>query len=298
MAKLINILGKTFGKWTVISKSEIKRSWLCRCICGNERIIIGISLRNGHSKSCGCEKALNLIGQKFGDLFVISRVENNKNGGSQWLCKCVCGKEKIINGNGIYSGRIKSCGCLRTNFLENQVFGRLTAICRIKEKYRTFWLCNCTCGNETIVNESNLLNGTTKSCGCLLKETASKRFIDYNREKEVLPDGIAARNIIISGYKTDAKRRNLCFELSIERTVELFLGSCYYCGVLPYNECSVSYANGSFTYNGIDRVDNDLGYIDSNVVSCCFICNQSKMARKVDEFISWIHKASEYLKSK
>jgi len=31
---------------------------------------------------------------------------------------------------------------------------------------RKLWKCKCKCGNETVVNASNLLNGTTKSCGC------------------------------------------------------------------------------------------------------------------------------------
>lgn len=31
---------------------------------------------------------------------------------------------------------------------------------------RKMWKCICECGNEAVVNTSNLLNGTTKSCGC------------------------------------------------------------------------------------------------------------------------------------
>lgn len=31
---------------------------------------------------------------------------------------------------------------------------------------RRMWKCRCICGNETIVSENNLKNGTTKSCGC------------------------------------------------------------------------------------------------------------------------------------
>ena len=28
-----------------------------------------------------------------------------------WVCKCACGKEKVISGQQLRSGRIKSCGC-------------------------------------------------------------------------------------------------------------------------------------------------------------------------------------------
>lgn len=55
-----DMLGKTFGCWTVISKTEKRNTsgiifWHCRCICGTERDVIGNSLRNGTSLSCGCK---------------------------------------------------------------------------------------------------------------------------------------------------------------------------------------------------------------------------------------------------
>lgn len=58
---LIDMVGKTFGRLTVISLSD-KRStagfarWLCRCSCGNEKIICGVYLRNGNTTSCGCHR--------------------------------------------------------------------------------------------------------------------------------------------------------------------------------------------------------------------------------------------------
>lgn len=32
------------------------------------------------------------------------------------------------------------------------------------------WKCKCECGNDVVVRGTNLRNGVTKSCGCLLKE--------------------------------------------------------------------------------------------------------------------------------
>ena len=54
----------------------------------------------------------DLIGQKFGRLIVIKRMGNNKWGNLRWLCRCVCGKEKTIQGSHLKSGATKSCGCL------------------------------------------------------------------------------------------------------------------------------------------------------------------------------------------
>lgn len=52
-----DLIGKKFGKWTVlkwIKKEYSEQFWLCRCSCGNEKIIIGNTLKTGRSKSCGC----------------------------------------------------------------------------------------------------------------------------------------------------------------------------------------------------------------------------------------------------
>jgi len=53
--------------------------------------------------------------------------------------------------------------------LTGQVFGRLTAIRRNGQlaggEYR--WLCQCPCGNRHTVRVSALMNGHTKSCGCI-----------------------------------------------------------------------------------------------------------------------------------
>ena len=49
-------------------------------------------------------------------LTVIQRVENPHHKGTYWLCKCSCKEQKevIVNGNYLRKGRIKSCGCLRS----------------------------------------------------------------------------------------------------------------------------------------------------------------------------------------
>mgnify|MGYP000827348165 FL=1 len=51
-------------------------------------------------------------GKRFGRLTVVKRVENSSRGKSQFLCKCDCGREKIIPRNAFMSGGVKSCGCL------------------------------------------------------------------------------------------------------------------------------------------------------------------------------------------
>lgn len=55
----------------------------------------------------------DLINQKFGKLTVVEYAGADKNGRATWLCKCVCGKEKIAKNKNLAKGSTKSCGCLK-----------------------------------------------------------------------------------------------------------------------------------------------------------------------------------------
>lgn len=58
MAKLIDLTGQRFGRWTVMSRVP-PRSWFCRCDCGTERAVDRGSIRAGRSLGCiQCHPAL------------------------------------------------------------------------------------------------------------------------------------------------------------------------------------------------------------------------------------------------
>jgi hypothetical protein len=59
--------------------------------------------------------------------------------------------------------------------ITGQRFGRLIAVARlpvVKGK-KAKWRCLCECGREAPVNISDLRDGTTQSCGCLMRERLS-----------------------------------------------------------------------------------------------------------------------------
>lgn len=58
-------------------------------------------------------KVHDLTNLRFGRLLVIKRVENDKDGGAMWLCRCDCNKEKIVRRGDLLRKRVKSCGCLK-----------------------------------------------------------------------------------------------------------------------------------------------------------------------------------------
>lgn len=62
-------------------------------------------------------------------------------------------------------------------------FGRLVVLSmdRAEKKNGRFWLCRCDCGNLTVVRETDLRRGNTKSCGCLRKERLQIHGDRYTR---------------------------------------------------------------------------------------------------------------------
>lgn len=127
MSKMIDLTGQTFGYWTVLQRVENSKDgraqWLCRCKCGNQKIISGTVLRNGHSKSCGCYKKQNpgrlkdITNQRFGHLIALERMpigfNNSYTGPRFWKCQCDCGNITYANTHHLLAGEIQSCGCTK-----------------------------------------------------------------------------------------------------------------------------------------------------------------------------------------
>jgi hypothetical protein len=65
MSRLVDLSGKTFGRWTVVSRAENsvagQTRWLCRCVCDNQAVVQAAALKTGHSQSCGCLKVEVLV---------------------------------------------------------------------------------------------------------------------------------------------------------------------------------------------------------------------------------------------
>ena len=54
----------------------------------------------------------DVSGMKFGRYTVICRSGSDKRGQATWLCRCECGREKVVRGYALRRGTAKSCGCL------------------------------------------------------------------------------------------------------------------------------------------------------------------------------------------
>lgn len=177
-------------------------------------------------------------------------------------------------------------------------YGRLT-ILELSDNIGvdTAFKCLCDCGKEKFVKKEYLLDGSTKSCGCLNNDKRSERakamyscIIKYKDPIEA-----SARYVWKRGYS----------EMSFEDFFELSQKKCNYCGAKPSNKYNCAgddssekrKKHGTFVYNGLDRVDNNLNHTKENCVPCCKYCNFAKRERSLDDFITWLKKLKKNFKN-
>lgn len=152
----------------------------------------------------------------------------------------------------------------------------LTVICATdsRKNRNVVFKCQCDCGRFVEYTWSAINASRAKSCGCV---------------RGPKPVGCAAINIALRQYKQSAARRGYQWLLPRETAILLFSRPCYYCGSPPSNVARDDRLNGKqFVYNGIDRLNPSLGYVEGNVVACCSTCNFAKMRMTEHEFIDWI----------
>ena len=142
-----------------------------------------------------------------------------------------------------------------------------------------FWLCRCDCGVERVVRGAALRCGQSRSCGCYRDEKTSGR--------RALPHGEGSFRKTLGSMKRAARVRSLAWELEDDDVRRLTKEDCHYCGVPPSNTAYANRSTGEYVYNGLDRVDNNRGYLIDNVVPCCYVCNNAKRSLSLDDFRAW-----------
>ena len=161
----------------------------------------------------------------------------------------------------------------------NNRFGALTALYRSQRKHDSeyaYWTCRCDCGNLTDVTVYSLNSGTTKSCGCQL----------LRKQKTNVKESVFKK--VATDYKHKAKKRGIEWNLSQDQVFKLIDRNCHYCGIEPSNTSTIHKQSKKAKYSGIDRINNNIGYVEGNVVPCCAQCNYAKMGMSDIEFKNWI----------
>ena len=205
---LINEQGNKYGSLTVLELTKDKNgrtAWLCKCDCGNTKIVRGSDLRTNKithcSKSCPCKVNGNFIDEtnnQYGYLTVLYKSSlKSPSQKTLWHCKCECGNEIDVLGESLRDGRTKSCGCKTNEFIaavkskdiKNQKFGYLIPLEKTEftSEEGNIWRCKCLCGcnrEDIYLSTHRLLSKNTQSCGRLRQshgEIAIENFLQENK---------------------------------------------------------------------------------------------------------------------
>lgn len=127
-----NVIGKKFGRLTVIEefKENKIRKLKCKCDCGKEVVAVKRDILSGHTKSCGCYHS-DITAQAhskdwtgfISDYGIKILTPAKRNGVGQWLweCECFCGNHFITYPGYVARGHTTSCGCRRRSAREELV---------------------------------------------------------------------------------------------------------------------------------------------------------------------------------
>jgi predicted SprT family Zn-dependent metalloprotease len=135
---------------------------------------------------------------KFGKLTIIKLTNMTIGSHKKILCKCDCGKKKLVQINSLFSGFTQSCGqCnqITAEEIATRKFGKLQI--KIPQSInpgsakKIEWTCNC--GREKLIEINKVISGHTTSCGLcnqiLSEEISTKKFgkLRIKIQQDILP---------------------------------------------------------------------------------------------------------------
>jgi len=167
----------------------------------------------------------------------------------------------------------------RIGIRPGQVIGKRTILAELPQgtRYQRKFAYRCICGKQGTTWLSHLKDGY--GCGCGINTNAAVSA----RQKEPT---VASFNELLGSYRREASKRKLAWRIDVELFKQLTKGRCTYCGAPPSASGRSRTTTGHYRYNGIDRVNNSIGYEPGNSVSCCCHCNRAKRALDIDIFLA------------
>lgn len=156
----------------------------------------------------------------------------------------------------------------------------------VKKNNRTSTLLyvQCECGDQKWLSYSAIMTGNTRTCG-------KSPCFPFEDKKSI----VTSHKGLYRSYIYHAKERDIDFKLSLEELIDISSNNCAYCNKQPSQLYQILDAKTKkvrsgipFYYNGIDRVNNSIGYTKENCVACCKQCNRCKGKMTLAEFKTWI----------
>jgi hypothetical protein len=205
------------------------------------------------------------------------------------IIECIdCGHQiKISSGDIRRKTSCKECNLksYKTDFVgyENELYKVLEFTKQVGK--RLFYKVSCKkCGNECEMRKDSIMNSQRSSC---INCKGNGRIASLE----------APINVYFSNYKRNANIGGLEWNLSNEDFNNIITKPCIYCGSLPKELQSLEkyhFVTERVKVNGVDRVNNELGYTLNNCVPCCTMCNKMKLIYSETEFLEHISQIFKY----
>ena len=255
------------------------------CYCGNSFECELNNVKSGNTKSCGCihkfEKGEASFNLYFGNN--IRKAEERK---------CFFGLEKE-DCREIVIQNCKYCDCepreIYYNKNNNGPFfgnGLDQVIARGGYTKENCVSCCPTCNGLK-------LNLSLEAWLIKIKRICNKNYnnLFFNYDFiEVSEELLKKQKSNFQAKKSSSKTRQLENTLTEQQYYCLATSICFYCDANPEN---FGIRSKDF-HQGIDRKDNDLGYIFLNCLPCCQSCNAAKLKMPYEDFINYLKKLQQY----
>lgn len=136
------------------------------------------------------KKAIDLTGQSFGQLTVLSRAENNGIA-VMWNCVCSCGTVKSVSAGNLTKGSTVSCGCYR---IKNTISRLSTHGMRYTPTYRAWIAMRRRCFVESDDSFKDYGGRGVTVCDRWVNS-----FDNFLSDMGVRPDGKSLDRIYVNG---------------------------------------------------------------------------------------------------
>jgi hypothetical protein len=143
-------------------------------------------------------------------------------------------------------------------------------------------ICCPTCNEVRVTKSHNKKDKRCKQC--------------YSASQRLAPNANSTYKVLIASVKSGAKKRGIAYELSFDQFKDIVQDNCFWCGEKPASKNPKGERMPTIPApaNGIDRIDNSIGYIYTNCVASCQVCNVAKNNHTEQEFLAWIEKIYKF----
>lgn len=278
--------GDRFGRLVILNFVGYKygsRLAECKCDCGIIKNITLSTLIDGGTTSCGCyaiesryaEDPWECEFSNYNNASIKSRNLELKINRQEFetLCKSNCYYCNLSPAVKTTAGSILRNGIDRLDNLQGYILENCVPCCTV---------CNIM---KSVLPLNDFIN--------IIDKIYNYSFLNINKNEEIIRIPRTKGKISKQPWEVEYRKyeknvwlRQRTLNLTIDEFKEFCINNCNYCGNYPNKKLHC----GELYRNGIDRVDNNLGYEIENCITCCWNCNKMKGRLSQTDFLNKIEK--------